>query len=341
MAPSSPYLRRPSFRRSEGTLSSCAELRYQSSLNSKPKKAHLTLEQITENLKVNMLLSMHKSKSVKDARKQWRFFQRVMSLTQKQKHDVILTGAIAAQFLSQNSRVRQLQSGLSQVAAVLVLPFAVPPMLMIGVPTLIFLMPLFLLAWVILALNRQAKEIRERVRHSRNVQPDRKYSMRRRLGSFVMRNNSTAFAGETTESSSMSTRTASTAVSRDASPSSRSIKQASSSSNIHNSRQPNRAIKKKTRRSSFKHMFGSSATLPPNIEECSQTSDSQASAPVTEATSMRSNLSALPSTIQTNTTRPTRKVRIEIETMRVPRTAARPRQRKSWIFGTAASSSSS
>lgn len=305
------------------------------------------IKHMAENLQVQLYLIMSKSKTVKDARQQFQFLQRILSWTPKEQHNMVLTGAVATTVLAQHSRVQQLQGRLTQVVAFVLVPFALPPMLVIGIPALILLVPLVLLVWVLLALNRQARQVRDSARNGKRRNGRSTFThggVRKRIkklfsaGSMVTVPTSTA---------AVAVMVAQQSAGRDYPTSSRPTKSSprqldaytEDNDCVEDAPAPRSPISpstystKERRTSTFKRMFvfgGNPKSHPlPCVEECSHASGISQTSSATRG--------------HTNTSHPKSSYRlssIQVEkhtpTARVPRT-----RRKSWIFGSTATTVSS
>jgi hypothetical protein len=133
-----------------------AELRYQ--MGKRDRRIHqprLTYDR----MKITTVIHFKKNKGLHDVLKTWWRFKRVISMDQERQKRALLSMAVIAHFLRRNKRGAKLHSGLAKVMALVLVPFMVPPAIVLGVPVLVLFLPCFILLWAILTLNRAAKKV--------------------------------------------------------------------------------------------------------------------------------------------------------------------------------------
>jgi hypothetical protein len=108
---------------------------------------------------------LHKLTYHKDLKFVWQMLARFRTLTtftpaqmRQFFYGVALTMHL---FTKYNKRMTHLNQQLRSVFILVVVPFSIPPLVVLVIPTLIFLIPLFVLLTALTALNRQAKAIQE------------------------------------------------------------------------------------------------------------------------------------------------------------------------------------
>jgi hypothetical protein len=114
-----------------------------------------------QELRIELML-LKSNPSVKDFLESWWIFTRLINMNPHETKQFIMTSSLFCHVLSRYSaRGILLDRGMRRILALVVIPFVVPPTLVLGVPSLVFLVPLLLLGSCIHILNRRAKVILE------------------------------------------------------------------------------------------------------------------------------------------------------------------------------------
>lgn len=152
-----------------------AELRYQQRKKVKPPKPPVTMD----SLKIDLIIMMRKDKA---SMKTWFQTQQLINLPDKKKKDLVFAGAIVAHLMGRNKTTQALGSDLTKVAGLVFLPFLIPPAVVVGIPTLVLLLPLIAFGWAIVVLNRSAVKVMYSARNARRTQ---RTSMASRMSTFA------------------------------------------------------------------------------------------------------------------------------------------------------------
>ncbi|CAB9496315.1 expressed unknown protein [Seminavis robusta] len=131
-----------------------AEVRYR-----KARQRHrqrLTYDRV----KIKTVLFLKKNKSLHSVLKNWWRFKRITSMSREQQKQTFLTMAVVSHFLcNYTNRGAKLNKGLAKVMALVFVPFMAPPLVVLGIPSLVLFLPILIFIWAILTLNRSAKKV--------------------------------------------------------------------------------------------------------------------------------------------------------------------------------------
>ena len=114
---------------------------------------------ITTALQAQIHKMTHK-KSMKDFFKTLHRFRQVARFTPQQMRQFILGISVALHMLRRySSRADQLNTQLQSVAWLVLIPFSIPPVLVLGIPLLIFVLPLLTVGIILQTLHRNAQAV--------------------------------------------------------------------------------------------------------------------------------------------------------------------------------------
>jgi len=107
-------------------------------------------------------LLMKQDPMVKDTLESWWLFTRLLHMDPEQTKQFVLGTSVLTHVLSKYSSTGMLvNNGMRQIIGLVVLPFCIPPAIVVGVPLLVFLFPMLLLGTTLHALNAKANRIME------------------------------------------------------------------------------------------------------------------------------------------------------------------------------------